>query len=614
MPTPKDLLEELERLENSILENMQRAIPEEEQDKSLFFIELIRTYDYWFLLNDLFPEDKRLSAWALHVMQCSWPRVVKSLYGSLKKLKGFPAAQWTPILKQYEMNYLHGAGYSAILDRFQEEYKAGLLDIVKNEQSEWHVNARPGTEIQFMDQYDLSYMNDFYYKPYEYKKSYFKKWAPHVEGSIDDLIKDFEYGALLRRDRIYKDAKALAGEFREAIFPYPVRWGNILGYNASDNICLTMFEQAYDQVRKWMHDAGVDSNCILFDDISALDLSIVVAQLVATHMIHSRFIFYAMEKKDFSIDIDFSITIWSISDDIINGTRFLYGIEPKKIQKILNIITLNDRTYDIVANGKNFDMPLLVDMGNGLYIRPISSLGKNPFGFIKRVLAKNEAKAYNLLIKHQEKMLRDDIYRFFGGNRFQCLDSNIKLKAPSGKILTDVDASIFDVITNTLAVFQLKWQDYRTTSVQELRSKAKNLSEETDKWAYNVEKWFKTVSSEQATRTFKIKSKSDYVIVLFFVVSREVSYIEGYGYYPKHPSIAIANYPYFSRLRTEIGPHANTFLLMHKAISEKRADISKIKAEPVSFELENHKFICDRYWFSMSNQHEKGDDGDLPSS
>lgn len=613
MPTSKDLLEELERLENSILENMLRAIPEEEQDKGLFFIELIRTYDYWFLLNDLFPKDKRLSAWTLHVMQCSWPRVVKLLYGSLKKIKGFPAARWTTVLKQFEMKYLYDAGYSAILRRFQEEYKAGLLDIVKNEQNEWHVNARPGTEIQFMDQYDLSHMYDIYNKPYEYKKTYLKKWTTHVEGNIDSLIKDFEYGALLRRDRIYKDDKALADEFRESIFPYPVGWGSMLGYSASDNICLAMFEQAYDQVRRWMHDAGIKNNCILFDDVSSLDLSIVVAQLVATHMIHFRFLFYAMEKKSFNIDIDFSVTIWSTLDDIINGTRFLYDIEPPKIKKILNIITLNDRTYNIVANGKNFDMPLLIDMGNGLYIRPISSLGKNPFGFIKRVLAKNEVKGYNLLIKHQEKMLRDDIYRFFGGNRFQCLDSNIKLKVPSGEMLTDVDASIFDVKTNTLAIFQLKWQDYRTTSVQELRSKAKNLSEETDKWAYNVEKWFKAVSSEQVTRTFKIKSKSDYIVVLFFVVSREVSYIEGYGYYPKHPSVAIANYPYFLRLRTEIGPHADTFLLMHKAISEKRVDISKIKAEPVSFELESHKIICDRYWFRISSQHENEDNGDLSS-
>ena len=80
-----------------------------------------------------------------------------------------------------------------------------------------------------------------------------------------------------------------------------------------------------------------------------------------------------------------------------------------------------------------------------------------------------------------------------------------------------------------------------------------------------------------------------------------------------HPSVAIANYPYFLRLRTEIGPHENIFLLMHKTISEKRDDISKVKAEPVSFELESHKFICERYWFSMPDKHETGDSGDSPS-
>ena len=602
MQQPPNLLEDLTVIEKSILESIQHAIPDDPLDGSLMFIDLIRTYDYLFLMNELVAEKKRLSAWDQHVIRCAWPRVVKLLYGSLKSIKGFPAAKWTAEHNQYGLNYLHTVGYAAILRRFKEQFRAGLLDIRKNADNEWYVNIRPGTECQFIDQYDFDHLNDFINKPYEYKKSYLEKWAPHVEGSIDDLIKDYEYGALLKRDKVYKEDAELVNEFRNLVFPYPTGWGNMLGYNATENICLTMFEIAYDQVRKWMQESGVKNDVNLFDDISTLNLSIVVAQLFASHMIHSRFIYHSLDRKD--IDLAFSITIWSSLDDIINGTRYLYDITPEKIKKILNIITLNDTTVDVVTDGNNFYMPLLIDMGNGLYIRPVSSMSKNPFDFIKRVLAKNKIKVYNSLIKHQEKMLRDDIYRFFSGTRFQCLDSNIKLKTPSGEILTDVDASIFDVMTSTLAIFQLKWQDYRTNNVQELRSKAKNMSEETDKWAYNVEKWFSNVTSEQATRTFKIKSKSDFVVILLFVVSREVSYIEGYGYYPKNPALAIANYPYFVRLRTEIGPYQNTFLLMHKALTEKRSDISKIEPQPLSFEIMEHKFICERFWFGIPSQHQ----------
>ena len=599
MPQPVKLLEYLASIENSLLENAQRVIPEEPLDGSLMFINLIRTYDYWFIMSGLLAESKRLSPWELNVTRCAWPRVVKLLYGTLKAIKGFPAAEWTSKQNQNGLNYLYTVGYSAILHNFKEQYKAGLLEIKKTDTNDWYINVRPGTECQFIDQYDLDHMNSFFNKPYEYKKSYLEKWLPHVEGSLDDLIKDYEYGALLKRDKIYKDDETLADEFKNLSFPYPTGWGNMLGYNASENICITMFEMAYDQVRKWMREAGIKHDIRLFDDISTLDLSIVVAQLVASHIIHTRFIYHSLDRKD--IDLAFSVTIWSSFDDIANGTRYLFDITYEKVKKILDIITLNHKTVDVITNSDNFYMPLLIDMGNGLYIRPISSMSKNPFDFIKRVLAQNELKVYNSLIKHQEKILRDDIYRFFGGTRFQCLDSNIKLKTPSGEILTDVDASIFDVMTNTLAVFQLKWQDYRTSSVQELRSKAKNLSEETDKWAYNVEKWFATVSPERATRTFKIKSKSDYIIIFLFVISREVAYIEGYGYYPKHPSLAIANYPHFVRLRTKIGPHQNIFLEMHGAISKKRSDINNIKPQPISFEIMEHKFTCDRYWFSIGD-------------
>lgn len=594
------VLEDLASIEKSILESTQRAIPEDSLDGSLMFIDLVRTYDYWHLMNGILVDKKQIPAWNMYVIHCAWPRVVKSLYGTLKSTKGFPAAKWTAEHNENGLNFLHTVGYSAVLHKFKEQYRAGLLYIKEKSANEWHVNLRPGAEHQFIDHYDHFYMNDLAGKSYEYKKSYLQKWASHVKGNLDDFIKDYEYGVLLNRDKIYKNDAELANEFKSLTFPYPTEWGNMLGYNASEKICLTMFEIAYDQVRKWMHEAGIKNDLKLFDDISTLDLSIVVAQLVATHIIHTKFIYHSLDRKD--IDLAFSLTIWSTTEDIINGTRYLYDITPQKVKKILGLVTLNKETADVITDNDNFDMPLLIDMENGLYIRPISSLLKNPFGFIKRALAKNRKSAYNILIKHQEKMLRDDIYRVFGGTRFQCLDSNIKLKSPSGKILTDVDASIFDAMTNTLAIFQLKWQDYRTNSTQELRSKAKNLSEDIDRWASNVEKWFATVSSEQATRTFKIKSKSDFIVVLLFVVSREVSYIEGYGYYPRHKSLALTNYPYFMRLRTEIGPHQNTFSIMHSKITEKRSDINKIEPQPISFKIMQHKFVCDRYWFSMPDE------------
>ena len=47
----------------------------------------------------------------------------------------------------------------------------------------------------------------------------------------------------------------------------------------------------------------------------------------------------------------------------------------------------------------------------------------------------------------------------FSGVKYITIDGNIKLRTGK-KIVTDIDAAIFDRTTGELAIFQIKWQDF----------------------------------------------------------------------------------------------------------------------------------------------------------
>jgi hypothetical protein len=55
--------------------------------------------------------------------------------------------------------------------------------------------------------------------------------------------------------------------------------------------------------------------------------------------------------------------------------------------------------------------------------------------------------------------------------------------------LTDIDAAVLDRTTGDLALFQLKWQDFRGATTRQTISRAKNFVGQVQKWAENTTTW-----------------------------------------------------------------------------------------------------------------------------
>jgi hypothetical protein len=189
------------------------------------------------------------------------------------------------------------------------------------------------------------------------------------------------------------------------------------------------------------------------------------------------------------------------------------------------------------------------------------------------------------------------------------VSGNINLR-DGHNVLTDIDAAVLDTLTSEIALFQLKWQDYFTNDVRELRSKAYNLTKELDNWAQKVEGWIKQRTRAELARTLRLKLKKGMSLnnVYLFGVSRTYARVQGFGYRITAENLAISNWPQFVRYRHEVGPRPRVFEELFNKI--KRGIDETVDAKPFLFTIhaDGKSILFEDMWNTTSIQHHSNED------
>ena len=541
----------------------------------------------------------QLKSWDTTIIRYAWTFIVKNLYKYLSKCEGFPIKEWPPEEQRWAIQWLHYVGRGVLIKRIAVQHAIGLVDIEKTDKK-WDINVVQGVENQFLDNYDHVFLKKIERAHLSIKESIFDKWNHSVNSDLDELLSKYDNVFITNTDKpIPYDTDRICTLIKNGIQQYPVGFGNLIRYHAEDEVVVYILSIAVNMAKRWMRDAGIDVESS-YNNIKFLDILIVVSIITAMNLRHSIYLNHSFDRKD--IDIPCSMTIWSSRDNIVDEVNLILKMDKDIICNILDIVSLNNGTYKTISDNENFYMPPLIEIGKNIYIRPISSLVTNPFFMIRKYIHDTDKKEYSKIISNRENLFREDIYNMFRGNRFRLTQSNIKIKDLNGNIITDIDAAIFDVLDNSLALFQLKWQDFDTNDTLSLRSKSKNLVKEIDNWGIKLDSWLKSIDVDSVKRTFRIKSKSKQIIVYLFVITRGFSRVESFGFSSEVPALAIANYFYFQRIRGEIGPRQQVFPLMHKKFKQAREELSLLKPKPMSFSVNDSIFSLERYWFGLPDE------------
>ncbi len=126
-------------------------------------------------------------------------------------------------------------------------------------------------------------------------------------------------------------------------------------------------------------------------------------------------------------------------------------------------------------------IPLAIEILAGHLLTPVSGIFRSPFHHIGMLLKSASSKLQNAFPEDREDWMVDDLYRLFRGSRFQQVAGQTRLRR-NGNTVTDIDAAISDNVTEELVLFQLKWQDFSSSTVRVQRSKAKNFVTQVGKW------------------------------------------------------------------------------------------------------------------------------------
>src|SRR5207253_2417129 len=132
----------------------------------------------------------------------------------------------------------------------------------------------------------------------------------------------------------------------------------------------------------------------------------------------------------------------------------------------------------------------------------------------------------------REAIFRDDLYQCLtaqDSSRFFATPGGIKLRK-DGRVVTDIDAVIYDRTTGDLALFQLKWQDAFGASLSKRSSGAKNFTAGAQQWVDTVSQWLLMKEDHEIRGHFGLKERTAPPLkVRLFVLGRFAAHFSDYG-------------------------------------------------------------------------------------
>jgi hypothetical protein len=291
------------------------------------------------------------------------------------------------------------------------------------------------------------------------------------------------------------------------------------------------------------------------------------------------------------------LTIWTSRSELEESISILSNTEANVVREAFDVLAMTSEQAKKLADHSTPLIPLLFDLGNGFVMRPASCITRNAFVAVRTQRQWLDARTEQAVAVDREDWLRAKLHGMFGGNRYTRFPGNLKLRRGSNP-LTDIDAIVYDRLTGDVGLFQLKWQDYSTNDVRQLRSKAANLSSELTDWTEKVKSWIEEngVSALDNSLRLKKKRREGVKRVFLFAISKSAVRTQGYGVKTDAPDLAMAVWPQFARVRAEVGPSEHTLQDIHSQILQEHGEVPRIQPMPALFQIADATLHIHDFW------------------
>ncbi|WP_447786764.1 hypothetical protein [Pseudomonas germanica] len=569
--------------------------PSDPLARHLFFFEMTRVLGYWTIVGPSLEKEHRLPAPIFTMIGWGWNLAAEYYFGELSN-PGFPMFESTSETRAGALSVLLKFGRCVLLRRVADMLDMGFLEVDVLE-GIYSIRRVDKPDIQVMDNLEYEFLSELNGNLKEHLGGLYNGWNIREFSDVDKA--PIELGAFHGKF-VMPELKAMrSGNIRELMYPLARIWdsgfGLMMGYDAIPETDAHFFSLALELAIAWRDEAGVHPSARL-NIGTGHELTVVVAAVLSLHLKHLDFLDITLEKHPEILLVQ-SLTIWMSRDELLETVVFLCQLDKGVVARVVDGITFFPEDVGCLKGNTTPFMPLLIGLGNEQIIRPVWCVKGNPFATLIKLFQWRDSRTENALAKYRESWQRSHLYHMFGGNRYELVEGNVNLRV-DGVFLTDLDGAIFDKVTGELALFQLKWQDYFTNDVKKLRSKASNLSKELDGWGSKVSSWIESNGVEELVKSLRIKLARGKVVtqVYLFAISQSVSRTGGYGFQMSNDEVAVATWPQFVRLRTEVGPASFVFYELHARIRDEAGLEYPSVAIPYSSEFSSVEICFEDVW------------------
>ncbi|MGE0098503.1 MAG: hypothetical protein AB7S86_09150 [Hydrogenophaga sp.] len=592
----------LRALADAHLSAVLQRLPRDRMGRFLMFIEVVRAMDYWSI--GAYPDSlqKAQTGQALDLMYWGWNRAVAELFEPLDQPGAFPMMESTRESRGFAAGLMQEFGKVSLARRLADMGERGIMEIVR-EGDDFRMRMTEDARAQFADFAESDRL-----KAAEARlPSSSTGWTM---ASMRDAIRSPDmpgnYMALANapvKRWLRPDIEEL---IKPLVRPWDTGYGVMVAYDARIEVDKHYMAEALALAAPWREDSGIHADAKL-GSITGGDIAGVGATLISLHAKHFGCVSVAKKLFD-QVSVPQSLTIWGPRDALEESISLMSGSPAPVVHAAFKALAMTAAQARKLADHSTPLIPLLFDLGNGFVLRPVSCLTRNPFTAAKTQHQWLDPRTEHAIAADREEWMREHLYGMFGGKRYIRFPGNLKLRR-GGSVLTDIDAIIYDKLTGDVGLFQLKWQDYSTNDVRQLRSKAANLSSELVDWSGKVKSWLDENGVSALDKSLRLKRKrgESACNALLFAISRSSIRTHGYGVKTEAPDLAMAVWPQFVRARMEIGPSAWSMRDVHARLIKEHARIPNTQPLPASLSMTGSTLHIHDLWNQINDDESPGD-------
>lgn len=217
--------------------------------------------------------------------------------------------------------------------------------------------------------------------------------------------------------------------------------------------------------------------------------------------------------------------------DLCNRISRAILIDPETVRSILSVLTLSNLNTNVHCVTYDSAFPPLVSIGPDKVILSLAGCIGAPLEYLLSELRNRYVKDWDRAGEDREKWWRPELYHLItSGEEERYVTSKTGIKIREGnRVITDIDAVIFDRESGMLALFQLKWQDLFVADMYKRSSRAKNFISKAQEWVKNTDKWLRNRSDKEICRTFALNTRDfkRFRSYKLFVLGRYFSHFSG---------------------------------------------------------------------------------------